>query len=168
MSLNDFGVGNVWRIHYNKKLKMKWAYCSWICCRYNLWTYNYQWKSPWVSENIEVRWFCGAVDERTQNYRSTGISWIDGIFWEKGYITSTGKVKYTMKNALKNITLDLPKKYEAARDCFTKIIIEAYRKPRSIMLPVMFWSVSINRLCFHQSLWSYGIKSSRKQHIVCR
>lgn len=30
-------------------------------------------------------------------------------FEQKGYITSTGKVKDTMKNALKNGTLDLPK-----------------------------------------------------------
>lgn len=50
-------------------------------------------------------------------------------FEKKGYITSTGKVKDTMKNALKNGTLDLPKKYEAARDRFTKIILEADRKP---------------------------------------
>lgn len=38
----------------------------------------------------------------------------------------------------------------------------------SVMLLVMLWSSSINRLYFHQSLWSYGIKSSRKQHTVCR
>ena len=50
-------------------------------------------------------------------------------FEKKGYITSTGKVKDTMKNALKNGTLDLPKKYEAARERFTKIILEADRKP---------------------------------------
>ena len=50
-------------------------------------------------------------------------------FEKKGYITSTGKVKDTMKNALKNGTLDLPKKYEAARDRFTKIILEADKKP---------------------------------------
>lgn len=50
-------------------------------------------------------------------------------FQEKGYITSNGTMKDTMKNALKNGTLDLPKKYEAARDRFTKIILEADRKP---------------------------------------
>ena len=50
-------------------------------------------------------------------------------FEKKGYITSTGKVNDTMKNALKNGTLDLPKKYEAARERFTKIILEADRKP---------------------------------------
>lgn len=51
-------------------------------------------------------------------------------FQEKGYITSSGKIKDTMKNALKNGTLDLPKKYEAARERFTKIIMEADRKPQ--------------------------------------
>ena len=50
-------------------------------------------------------------------------------FQEKGYITSSGKIKDTMKNALKNGTLDLPKNYEAAREHFTKIIMEADRKP---------------------------------------
>ena len=50
-------------------------------------------------------------------------------FEQKGYITSTGKVKDTMKNALKNGTLDLPKKYEAARERFERIIANADRKP---------------------------------------
>ena len=35
-------------------------------------------------------------------------------FEKKGYISSTGKIKDTMKVALKNGTLDLPQKYEAA------------------------------------------------------
>ena len=34
-----------------------------------------------------------------------------------------------MKNALKNGTLDLPKKYEAARERFEQIIANADRKP---------------------------------------
>ena len=50
-------------------------------------------------------------------------------FEQKGYITSTGKVKDTMKNALKNGTLDLPKKYEAARERFERIIANADRRP---------------------------------------
>lgn len=50
-------------------------------------------------------------------------------FEQKGYITSTGKAKDTMKNALKNGTLDLPKKYEAARERFEQIIANADRKP---------------------------------------
>ena len=50
-------------------------------------------------------------------------------FEQKGYITSTGKVKDTMKNALRNGTLDLPKKYEAARERFEQIIANADRKP---------------------------------------
>ncbi len=50
-------------------------------------------------------------------------------FEQKGYITSSGKIKDTMKNALKTGTLDLPKKYEAARSRFEKIITNADRKP---------------------------------------
>jgi len=50
-------------------------------------------------------------------------------FEKKGYITSTGKMKDTMKNALKTGTLDLPQKYEAARERFETIIANADRKP---------------------------------------
>lgn len=50
-------------------------------------------------------------------------------FEGKGYITSSGKMKDTMKNALKNGTLDLPEKYEAARQRFESIITNADRKP---------------------------------------
>jgi len=50
-------------------------------------------------------------------------------FEKKGYITSSGKMKDTIKNALKAGTLDLPKKYEAARERFEQIIANADRKP---------------------------------------
>ncbi|MEG2524022.1 MAG: DEAD/DEAH box helicase family protein [Oscillospiraceae bacterium] len=50
-------------------------------------------------------------------------------FEQKGYITSSGKMKDTMKNALKAGTLDLPKKYEAARERFEQIIANADRRP---------------------------------------
>lgn len=50
-------------------------------------------------------------------------------FEQKGYITSSGKMKDTIKNALKAGTLDLPKKYEAARERFEQIIANADRKP---------------------------------------
>lgn len=50
-------------------------------------------------------------------------------FQKKGYITPTGKIKDTMKNALKAGTLELPKKYEAARGRFEAIIANADRKP---------------------------------------
>lgn len=50
-------------------------------------------------------------------------------FEQKGYITGSGKMKDTMKNALKAGTLDLPKKYEAARERFETIIAAADRKP---------------------------------------
>lgn len=50
-------------------------------------------------------------------------------FEKKGYITNTGKIKDTMKHALKSGTLDLPKKYEAAKERFEQIITNADRKP---------------------------------------
>lgn len=50
-------------------------------------------------------------------------------FEKKGYINSAGKIKDTMKNALKNGTLDLPKKYEAARSRFESLIQKADTKP---------------------------------------
>lgn len=50
-------------------------------------------------------------------------------FEKKGYITDSGKMKDTMKNALKSGTLDLPKKYEAARKRFEEIITNADSKP---------------------------------------
>lgn len=50
-------------------------------------------------------------------------------FEKRGYITSTGKMKDTMKNALKTGTLDLPQKYEVARERFETIIAKADRKP---------------------------------------
>mgnify|MGYP000904628039 FL=1 len=50
-------------------------------------------------------------------------------FEKIGYISSTGKMKDTMKNALKTGTLDLPKKYEAARNRFETIIANADRRP---------------------------------------
>lgn len=50
-------------------------------------------------------------------------------FEKKGYITSSGKIKDTMKTALKTGTLDLPQKYEAARQRFEQIISKADRRP---------------------------------------
>ncbi len=50
-------------------------------------------------------------------------------FEKKGYVTKTGKIKDTMKNALLTGTLDLPKKFEAARDRVVAIVAQADRKP---------------------------------------
>ena len=50
-------------------------------------------------------------------------------FEKKGYITSNGKIKDTMKDALKTGALDLPKKYEAARSRFEAVIAGAERRP---------------------------------------
>lgn len=46
-------------------------------------------------------------------------------FKNKGYISKTGKIKDTMKEALRTGTLDLPKKFEAARERFEDIIKRA-------------------------------------------
>lgn len=50
-------------------------------------------------------------------------------FENNDYITKSGKIKDTMKNALLNKTLDLPKKFEAARERFENIINRADSKP---------------------------------------
>lgn len=50
-------------------------------------------------------------------------------FQKKDYITRDGKMKDTMKNALKSGTLELPKKYEAARSRLESVIAAADRKP---------------------------------------
>lgn len=50
-------------------------------------------------------------------------------FEKKGYISKSGKIKDTMKNALQTGTLELPEKYEAARHRFESIIRKADSKP---------------------------------------
>ncbi|MCI8471788.1 MAG: DEAD/DEAH box helicase family protein [Clostridiales bacterium] len=50
-------------------------------------------------------------------------------FEKKGYISKSGKMKDTMKNALQTGTLDLPEKYEAARQRFESIIRKTDTKP---------------------------------------
>ena len=50
-------------------------------------------------------------------------------FEKKGYVTKSGNIKDTMKNALLNGTLDLPQKFEAARERFESIIKKADSKP---------------------------------------
>ena len=49
-------------------------------------------------------------------------------FEKKGYVSKSGKIKDTMKNALRNGTLDLPKKFEAARERLESVVRNADRK----------------------------------------
>ncbi|MCI8342265.1 MAG: DEAD/DEAH box helicase family protein [Firmicutes bacterium] len=49
-------------------------------------------------------------------------------FEEKGYVSKGGKIKDTMKEALKNGTLDLPKRFEAAREKLMLAIQKADKK----------------------------------------
>ncbi len=49
-------------------------------------------------------------------------------FEKKGYVTKTGKMKDTMKNALLTGTLDLPKKFEAARERLESVVKKADNK----------------------------------------
>ena len=49
-------------------------------------------------------------------------------FEQKGYISKSGKIKDTMKNALLTGTLDLPKKFEAARARLENIVSKADNK----------------------------------------
>ena len=67
------------------------------------------------------------VEEKTISYDDAQE--LLEYFQKKDHITPTGKIKDTMKNALKAGTLELPKKYEAARGRFEAIIANADRKP---------------------------------------
>ena len=49
-------------------------------------------------------------------------------FEDKGYVSKTGKIKDTMKNALLSGTLDLPKKFEAARERLESVVKKADNK----------------------------------------
>lgn len=49
-------------------------------------------------------------------------------FEKNDYITKTGKIKDTMKSALRNGTLDLPEKFQAAKERLESIIIRANNK----------------------------------------
>ena len=83
---------------------------------------------PVVAEPLEGTAYTETVvEEKTLSYEDAH-ELMDHLE-RKGYITRTGKVKDSMKNALKNSTLDLPKKYEAARERFERIIADADRRP---------------------------------------
>ena len=49
-------------------------------------------------------------------------------FEDKGYVSKSGKIKDTMKNALLSGTLDLPKKFEAARERLESVVKKADNK----------------------------------------
>ena len=49
-------------------------------------------------------------------------------FEKNDYITKTGKIKDTMKSAVRNGTLDLPEKFQAAKERLESIIIRANNK----------------------------------------
>ena len=49
-------------------------------------------------------------------------------FENKGYVSKSGKIKDTMKNALLTGTLDLPKKFEAARERLESVVKKADNK----------------------------------------
>lgn len=82
------------------------------------------------SVNAEV--LKGSTYEETVTEEKT-LSYDDAAelmehFEKKEYITKTGKIKDTMKNALSNGTLDVPKKFEAAKERLENIIIKANNK----------------------------------------
>lgn len=66
------------------------------------------------------------TEEKTMTYNDAEE--LMNYFEKENYITKTGKIKDTMKNALKNGTLNLPEKFENARERFENIIINAENK----------------------------------------
>ncbi|MEG0692376.1 MAG: type III deoxyribonuclease, partial [Oscillospiraceae bacterium] len=88
-----------------------------------------------VEENTEVKTedIVGASYTETITVEKT-VSYEEATelmhhFEKKDYITKSGKIKDTMKNALLSGTLELPKKYESARSRFETIITRADQKP---------------------------------------
>lgn len=67
------------------------------------------------------------TEEKTMTYEEAAE--LIEHFETKGYVTKSGKMKDTMKNALLNGTLDLPQKFEAARERFESIISRADKAP---------------------------------------
>lgn len=66
------------------------------------------------------------TEEKTITYDDAAE--IINHFEKKDYITKTGRIKDTMKNAMLNGTLDVPKRFEAAKERLESIIIKADNK----------------------------------------
>lgn len=77
-----------------------------------------------TEEKLEsITYIKSSVEEKTLTYEESEE--LIKHFEKKEYITNTGKIKNTMKNAILNGTLDLPQKFEEARKHFEQIIIKS-------------------------------------------
>ncbi|MDD5924092.1 MAG: DEAD/DEAH box helicase family protein [Clostridia bacterium] len=65
-------------------------------------------------------------------------------FEKADYITSTGKIKDTMKEAIKNGTLDIPEKYEAIENIIESMVINVDKRP-PVMNAAKEVSVKLNK-----------------------
>ena len=85
------------------------------------------------AEPVDVEKLTGTIytatitEEKTVTYEDAAE--LMEHFEKKEYITKSGRIKDTMKNALLAGTLDLPQKYEAARERFENIISKADKTP---------------------------------------
>lgn len=85
------------------------------------------------SKPVDVKTISGisytetVIEEKTVSYDDAKE--LISHFEAKGYVDKNGKIKDTMKNALLEGKLDLPKKFEAARERFEGLIKKADRKP---------------------------------------
>lgn len=85
-------------------------------------------KAPITAQTLTgAAYTATVVEEKTVSYDDAQE--LMTHFRKKDYITPDGKIKDTMKNALKAGTLELPRKYEAARNRFETIIANADREP---------------------------------------
>lgn len=85
-------------------------------------------EEPVTAENLTAISYTETVTEEKEVTYEEARELME-YFEKKGYITDSGKINDTMKTALKSGTLDLPKKYETARNRFEQIITNADRKP---------------------------------------
>lgn len=79
------------------------------------------------SDLLEGAPYTETVIEKKEMTHEDAVELIE-YFEKKDYITKTGRIKDTMKRALSDGTLELPEKFEAARECFEKIIVDTDRK----------------------------------------
>lgn len=77
--------------------------------------------------NSELKTVETVIEEKTISYDEAKE--IVEHFESKGYISKSGKIKDTLKNALLTGTLDLPAKYQSAKERFERIIKKADSSP---------------------------------------
>lgn len=89
-------------------------------------------------------------------------------FEKRGYVTKSGKIKNRMKYDIQNGILDLPPRFESAREQLVATICRANTKPpvrdasRDVMVCLK------KQLPYRRNFWNCGIRLSKKQLTVSK